>query len=121
MNTAMVMDEEEWINNHPPLQDGARLQALEAKQMYAALVKWHTKKIKPILHQEKLDEAKNKLEETTGLRPTNEKLLKSHRTLKFHHASKTTQNKVQIVLAQDSRLRREPIVPHAERKIIRRF
>ena len=42
-NTIMEMDEEEWINNHPALQDGARLQALEAEQIYAALVKWHKK------------------------------------------------------------------------------
>ena len=54
------------------LQDGARLQALEASHMYYALLKWHTKKVTPVLHQERLEEVKDKVE-MTGLRPTNEK------------------------------------------------
>ena len=66
-NSQMVMDEEEWYDNHPALQDGARLQALEAKHMYKLLLKWHTKKIAPILHQDKLEEVKTKVEQTTGL------------------------------------------------------
>ena len=33
----------EWFNNHPALQDGARLQALKAKYVYDALLKWYTK------------------------------------------------------------------------------
>ena len=57
------------------LQDGARLQALEAMNAYNALLKWHTSKIPQILHQEILDEAKDRVQETTELRPTNEKLL----------------------------------------------
>ena len=60
----------------PCSPDGARLQALEASHMYYALLKWHTKKVIPILHQERLEEAKDKEEQMTGLRPTNEKLLK---------------------------------------------
>ena len=63
----MVMEEEEWYDNHPALQDGARLQAPEAKHMYKHLLKWHTKKITPILHQDKLEEVKTKVEQTTGL------------------------------------------------------
>ena len=57
-NTQMDMEEEEWYDNHPALQDGAGLQALEAKHMYKLLLKWHTKKITPILHQDKLEEVK---------------------------------------------------------------
>ena len=29
--------DDEWVNNHPALQDGARLQALKAKYVYDAL------------------------------------------------------------------------------------
>ena len=39
--------------------------------------------MEPILHQEKLEEAKNTIEEATGLRPTNEKLLKGYKSLKI--------------------------------------
>ena len=53
----------DWINGHPALQDGARLQALEASDMYYALLKWHTRKVTPILHQERLDEAKDNRED----------------------------------------------------------
>ena len=48
--------------------------------MYYALLKWHTKKVTPILHQERLDEAKDKIE-VTGLRPTNKKLLNGIKAL----------------------------------------
>lgn len=41
--------------NHPALQDGARLQALEARHMDRLLLKWHTMKTTPILHQDKLE------------------------------------------------------------------
>ena len=37
----------EWFNNHPALQDGARLQALKAKYGYDALLKWYTKGVTP--------------------------------------------------------------------------
>ena len=74
-------DEDEWINSHPALQDGARLQALSAKHIYKALLQWHTKGVTPILHQETLDDAKAEVEATTGLRPTNGKLLKGVRAL----------------------------------------
>ena len=70
------MDSKEWLDRHPAIQDGARLQALEAKHTYSAIVRWHTKKTKPILHQDTLNEAKDKVQGATGLRPTNEKLLK---------------------------------------------
>jgi len=73
-------DDEEWTNNHAALQDGARLQALEARHTYKAVLKWHTKKTIAIPHQEVLEEAKNRIEEITGLRPTNEKLLKGIKT-----------------------------------------
>ena len=63
------MDSEEWLDGHPAIQDGARLQALEAKHTYSAIVRWHTKKMKRILHQDTLDEAKDKIQGTTGLRP----------------------------------------------------
>jgi len=78
----MRPDEEEWVNNHPALQDGACLQALEAKQIYDILRKWFTHKISPVLHQEILEDAKDKVQQTTGWRPTNEKLLKGIRALK---------------------------------------
>ena len=45
----------------PALQDGARLQGLEASHMYYALLKWHTRKVTPILHQESLEEAEDKV------------------------------------------------------------
>ena len=68
---SVALDEEEWLEGHPALQDGARLQALEAMHTYSALIEWHTNKLPHILHQEKLDEAKDKIQELTGLRPTN--------------------------------------------------
>jgi len=49
----MRVDDEDWIEYHAALEDGARLQALEAKHIYDA----------------------------TGLRPTNEKILKGFKTL----------------------------------------
>ena len=45
-------DNEEWVQGHPTLQDGARIQALDTKHTYSALIKWHTKKKPQILHQE---------------------------------------------------------------------
>lgn len=61
-------------NGHPVLQDGTRLQALDAKHTYSELLEWHTRKGPPILHEEILDEAKRKTE--TGRRPPDEKLPK---------------------------------------------
>ena len=55
------MDNEERLDRHPALQDGARLQALEAMHTYNTLVRWYTKKTEHILHQETLDEAKDKI------------------------------------------------------------
>jgi len=74
------IDDEEWTNNHAALQDGARLQALEARHTYEAILRWHTKETVAIPHQEVLEEAKNRIEEITGLRPTNKKLLKGVKT-----------------------------------------
>ena len=48
---------------------------------YNAPLEWHTRKLPHILHQEKLDDAKDRVQEATGLRPTNEKLLKGIRAL----------------------------------------
>ena len=79
----VTTDEEEWINDHPALQDGARLQALTARQTYGLLLEWYSKKVIPIKHQEVLDDAKEKIEELTGLRPTNEKLLKGIKMLRI--------------------------------------
>ena len=62
-NSSVRLDEDEWIDSHPALQDGARLQALEASNMYDQLLKWHTRKIIPIPRQEVLDDAKDKIEE----------------------------------------------------------
>ena len=66
-----IPDDEQWVQNHPALQDGARLQAIETKHTYKILLAWHTRKVKPILHQEVLDNVKDKLEQFTGLQPTN--------------------------------------------------
>jgi len=70
------MDEDIWIENHPSLQDGARLQALGIKQIYKALIGRLSKKHNPMKLQEILNEAKDKEEENSGLRPTNERILK---------------------------------------------
>jgi ribonuclease HI len=80
-NIPVALDDGEWLDGHPALQDGARLQVLEAMHTYEALLEWHTRKLPRILHQEKLDKAKDRVQETTGLRPTNEKLLKGIRAL----------------------------------------
>jgi len=48
---------------------------------YDSLLKWHTKGITAISHQDRLDEAKDKVEKATGLRPTNIKLLIGVRAL----------------------------------------
>ena len=43
----MRIDDEEWIRGHLALQDRARIQALNAKHTYNALLKWYTKKKPP--------------------------------------------------------------------------
>ena len=55
---------------------------MEAMQTYNALLEWHTRRLPHILHQETLDEAKDRIQETTGLCPTNEKLLKGIKALR---------------------------------------
>ena len=70
------MDEYDWISGHSAPQDGARLQAPEASHTYDALLRWYMKRVTRLRPQETMDEAKNKVEENTGLRPTNERLLK---------------------------------------------
>jgi len=79
------IDEEDWINSHPALQDSARLQTLKAKHMYYALLKWHSTKITPIPHQDTLEVAKDRVEEITGLCPMNERLLKGVKALGVPH------------------------------------
>jgi len=80
-DTQMREDDTEWVDNHEALQDGARLQALDASHTYKALLRWHTKKIQAIPHQATLDESKDRIEAETGLRPTNEKLLRGIKSL----------------------------------------
>jgi hypothetical protein len=46
------------------------------------ILEWHNRRVTPILHQEILDDAKDKVEELTGLRLTNERLLKGVRSLR---------------------------------------
>jgi len=77
----MRVDDENWIGSHAALQDGARLQALEAKHIYSTILKWHPKSNILNKHQEAIGEAKDRVEETTGLRPTNERILKGYRHL----------------------------------------
>ena len=36
-----------WVKNQPALQDGVRLQAIKAKYVYDALLKWYTKGVTP--------------------------------------------------------------------------
>ena len=74
-DSRVIINEVDWISNYLALQDGPRLQALEASHMYDELVKWYTKRVTLIQRQETLNDLKNKVEETTGLRPTFEKLL----------------------------------------------
>jgi hypothetical protein len=49
--------------------------------VYDTLLRWHTQNVTPILHQVTLDDAKDRLQEATGLHPTNERLLKSFKAL----------------------------------------
>ena len=77
----MRFNDEDWIKSNAAFQDGARLQALEARHIYTAILKWHTKKHTTNKHQAIIEEAKDRIEEATGLRPTNEKMLKSSRSL----------------------------------------
>ena len=76
-------DNKERVQRHPTLQDRARIQALDVKHSYSVLIAWHTKKKPWILHQEVLDEAKDKIQEATGLHPTNKRLLKGIWALKI--------------------------------------
>jgi len=82
------MDEDNWINNHPAIQDGARLQALGIKQIYNVIVAQQSKKNNHMKYLEILNNTKIRVEENTRLRPTNEKLLKSFKTMKIPHTSK---------------------------------
>jgi len=70
-NAQMREDDEEWVENHEAIQDGARLQALDASHIQKVLLRWHTRKVTAIPHQETLDESKDRRESETGLRPTN--------------------------------------------------
>jgi len=77
----MRFDDKDWIESNAMLQDSARLQALEARHIYTAILKWHTKKNTASKHQVIIDKANDRLEEAMGLCPTNEKILKSSRSL----------------------------------------
>jgi hypothetical protein len=37
------IDDEQWVSHHPALQDGARLQALETKDIYRIILSWYTR------------------------------------------------------------------------------
>jgi len=63
----MRVDDKNWVGSHAALQDGARLQALKANHIYSAILKWHSKSNILHKHQEAIDEAKDRVEETTGL------------------------------------------------------
>jgi len=63
------LDNEEWVANHTALQDGAILQALGAKHTYNAVLEWLPKTPLPTKYLEAIKEAKNKVEEATGLHP----------------------------------------------------
>ena len=68
-NALIETDEEDWPDKRPALHGQARLQALDAKHMYNILLRRNTKDVPPMLHQEKLDDAKNRVQQTTRLRP----------------------------------------------------
>ena len=68
---------------------------------YDDLIKWYTRKNIPILYQEVLEDAKDKVEETTGLRPTNEKLLKGLRALGVRPRLKDHKNQMQVLQEQN--------------------
>ena len=72
-NLVMRFDDKDWIESNAMLQDRARLQTLEARHIYTAILKWHTKKTATNKHQVIIDKAKDRIEEATGLCPTNEK------------------------------------------------
>ena len=50
--------------------------------MHYTLLTWYTRKVTPIPHHETLEEAKDRIEDTTGLRLANEKLLEGMRALR---------------------------------------
>ena len=77
-DTILLLDDEDWVKNHPALQEGARLQALGAKHTYDGS---GVKVPLPDQYREAIDEAKNRVEEVTGLRPTTERILEGFRAL----------------------------------------
>ena len=81
-NLLVKIDDEDWIENHAALQDDARLQALEAKHIYEAILKSKSKKTNPIPipNQETMDEAKDSGRNYRPT-PTNEKIQKGFKTL----------------------------------------
>ena len=81
-DSQILMDNDDWHDNHPALQDGPRLQALNAHHMYRLLLKCHTNNTPPILHQDKIDEAKTSIEQITSLKPMNTKLVTIIRAMK---------------------------------------
>lgn len=75
---SMRTEMEEWVDRHLALQKGARLQALDVKHTYNELLKWHTKKTPPILHQETLDKVKDKIQESDQTTPYKQKTTERH-------------------------------------------
>jgi hypothetical protein len=62
--TAVVtlnLDDEQWVSSHPALQDGACLQALKTKDTYRIILSWYTRNKMTVLHEEVLDDTKEKV------------------------------------------------------------
>jgi len=59
------------------LHDGARLQSLELRDIYAILIKKRLQNQDIVLHPEKLEDSKETLAYETNLKPTNETILRS--------------------------------------------
>jgi len=58
-NTPVEMDDEAWVENHTALQDGARLQALDAKRTYDAVLRGLPKKPTTTQYQETINTEKS--------------------------------------------------------------
>jgi len=78
----MLLDNKDWVTNHAALQDGTRLQALGAKHSYDAVLECHPRIPLPTKYREVIEEAKNKVEEATGLCPMMERLPRGFRALR---------------------------------------
>jgi len=63
-NLVMRFDDKDQIKSNAVLvlQDGARLQALKARHIYVAILKWHTKRNITNKHQVIIGKAKDRIE-----------------------------------------------------------